>query len=159
MVDQQVLGQIEALQLDYIRALNGANMQGWADCFDDTASYSCFTRESEDQHLPIALMLDDTRDRIADRVTYVNRVWAGTVEEYNTRHFLQRLSCVVKTPSLYALETQFLVAYTTTKGLSALLVVGVYFDEIVVGGERAKFRSRKAVLDTVVSPRYLVYPV
>jgi anthranilate 1,2-dioxygenase small subunit len=119
----------------------------------------CTTRENEEQGLPVAMMLDDSRARIADRVKYVTRVWAGTFEEYRTRHFVQRLHCAGKGPSLYEVESQFMVAYTTARGQSELLVVGVYLDEVIVAGGRAKFRARKAVLDTVVIPRYLVYPI
>jgi anthranilate 1,2-dioxygenase small subunit len=159
VVSKEVLECVDTLQLEYARALDRADMIGWETCFADKASYICLTRESEEQSLPIALMLDDTRERIADRVKYVTRVWAGTFEDYRTRHFVQRMQCAESAPSLYAVESQFMVAYTSARGQSELLVVGVYVDEVIIEGDRARFRSRKAVLDTVVTPRYLVYPV
>ena len=35
----------------------------------------------------------------------------------------------------------------------------VYEDEIVITGDDAKFKSKRAVIDTLVTPRYIVYPV
>lgn len=160
-IDPKVLRAIEALQLQYIRALDNADMAGWENCFANPGSYTCITRENEDQGLPVAMMLDDSRERIADRVKYVTRVWAGTFDDYRTRHFLQHLHCEALNTGegLYAVESQFMVAYTTGRGQSELLVVGTYLDQVVVGDDGARFRSRKAVLDTTVLPRYLVYPV
>lgn len=159
MVSREALDRIDALQLEYVRALDRADMTAWENCFAETASYSCTTRENEEQSLPVGLMLDDSRERIADRVKYVTRVWAGTFDEYRTRHFVQRLQWQQQADGLYAVETQFMIAYTSANGKSELLVVGVYFDEIDLSGEVARFRSKKAVLDTTVTPRYLVYPV
>lgn len=159
MLDRRFIEQVDALQLEYLRALDWRDLQGWANCFGDPASYVCTTCENEEQGLPVALMLDDSRERIADRVNYVTRVWAGTYEDYRTRHFIQRLTCVEQQPSLLAVETQFMVAYTTTRGQSEILGTGVYFDTVVITNAGAKFRAKKAVLDTVVMPRYLVYPI
>lgn len=159
MTEPAALEQIDALQLDYLRALDRRDMAAWENCFGDPASYTCTTWESEDQGLPVALMLDDSRQRIADRVTYVARVWAGTFEEYRTRHFVQRLACTAVHTSRYHVESQFMVAYTTARGQSEILATGVYVDEIVIEGGSAKFHAKKAVLDTAVTPRYLVYPI
>ncbi|MET0988046.1 MAG: aromatic-ring-hydroxylating dioxygenase subunit beta [Steroidobacteraceae bacterium] len=160
MPERNVIERVDALQLEYLRALDRRDMGAWAECFGDPASYTCTTSENEEQGLPLALMLDDSRERIADRVNYVTRVWAGTFEDYRMRHFVQRLTCVEQGPSVVAVETQFLVAYTTTRGQSEVLATGIYLDTIALstkGG--AKFRSKKAVLDTAVMPRYLVYPL
>lgn len=161
VIDPQVLHAIQTLQLQYIRALDNTDMAGWENCFADPGSYTCITRENEEQGLPVAMMLDDSRERIADRVKYVTKVWAGTYDDYRTRHFLQHLHSeqIDAAQGLYAVESQFMVAYTTGRGQSELLTVGTYLDQVVVNAEGARFRSRKAVLDTAVLPRYLVYPV
>ncbi|MET0986709.1 MAG: aromatic-ring-hydroxylating dioxygenase subunit beta [Steroidobacteraceae bacterium] len=159
MVERSVIERVDALQLEYLSALDRRDMQGWASCFGDPASYICTTCENEEQGLPLALMLDDSRERIADRVNYVTRVWAGTFEDYRMRHFVQRLTCVAQSPNVLAVETQFLVAYTTTRGQSEVLATGVYLDTVVIDAASTQFRSKKAVLDTVVMPRYLVYPI
>lgn len=159
MIEQSLLEQIDALQLEYLRALDRRDMPAWERCFGKTASYICITAESEDQELPVALMLDDSRERIADRVKYVTKIWAGTFEDYRTRHFVQRLSYARLADSRVEVQSQFLIAYTTSRGQSELLATGVYFDDIVIDSSGARFLSKKAVLDTAVTPRYLVYPI
>ncbi|HAC33826.1 MAG TPA: hypothetical protein DCF45_04830, partial [Gammaproteobacteria bacterium] len=59
---------------------------------------------------------------------------------------------------LYAAKTNFTVMYTDDTGITQVLASGCYEDEIVVNGT-AKLRKRKAILDTNVVPRYIVYPI
>jgi hypothetical protein len=51
------------------------------------------------------------------------------------------------------------VSYTNRRGGSEILVTGVYEDAVELNGSGALFRAKRAVLDTVTTPRYLVYPV
>ena len=160
MTNPDVLARIDALLTRYVRALDGRDMSGWLDCFGDKdASYICTTRENEDQNLPLALMMDDSCDRLRDRARFITEVWSGTFEDYQTRHFVQRLDCIDKGAGIYAVASNFMVAYTTARGRSEMLAAGVYQDEISLAGNDAKFKSKKAILDTVATPRYLVYPV
>ena len=54
--------------------------------------------------------------------------------------------------------TNYHILYTPEQGQTNVLVTGHYEDEIVVG-DKPLFKSKKAVMDTNVSPRYIVYPV
>ena len=160
MVSPEILAGIDALQLAYVRALDRFDMPAWLGCFEDGAgSYICTTRENEEQDLPLALMMDDSRARLADRARFIDEVWMGTFEEYATRHFVQRLDCAETAPGRYTVESNFMVAYTTDRRNSEILCAGIFLDEIVIEGAGARFASKKAVLDTVTTPRYLVYPV
>ena len=160
MVSAEILAGIDALQLAYARALDRFDMPAWLGCFEDGAgSYICTTRENEEQGLALALMMDDSRRRLADRVRFIDEVWAGTFEEYTTRHFVQRLDCAATAPGRYTVESNFMVAYTTDRRNSEILCAGVFLDEIVIEAAGARFASKKAILDTVTTPRYLVYPV
>jgi 3-phenylpropionate/cinnamic acid dioxygenase small subunit len=159
VIDAASLAPIDALQLRYIRALDRRDLEEWAGCFGEVASYVCIARENVDDGLPLAVMMDDSRARIRDRVAYIRNVWAGTFEDYQTRHFAQRVACAPLAPGVFAVESNFLVAYTTARGRSEILVAGTYEDEIELIGDEARFRTKRAVLDTVTTPRYLVYPV
>ncbi|TAL75615.1 MAG: aromatic-ring-hydroxylating dioxygenase subunit beta [Burkholderiaceae bacterium] len=155
----QISTALNELQLSYMKSLDDQSMRGWLDCFAEQASYICTTRENVEQNLPIALMMDDTRARIEDRGRAVEKVWAGTFEDYRTRHFIQNLKYVEVSEGRWAAESNFMVTCTTTRGDIRLLAAGVYMDEIVLVGASAKFSSRKAVLDASTTPRYLVYPI
>ena len=159
MSDNEIAQCLDALQARYIRALDGRDMAAWVDCFDAEASYVCIAGENVDQGLPLALMMDDSRARILDRANYVTKVWDGTFEDYKTRHFVQRLALREAQAGLVEVESNFMVAYTGESGGSGVLAAGLYRDLVAVRDGQAKFRSRQAVLDTVSTPRYLVYPV
>jgi anthranilate 1,2-dioxygenase small subunit len=158
VLDPAVLAQVDALQNQYLAALDRHDMQAWLDCFAEQASYSCITRENVDANLPVAIMLDDTRERLKDRVKFVTEVWSGTFEDYATRHFVQRLDCREANGHLNVL-TNFIVSYTDRRGASDILVTGVYEDEVALGAGGARFKAKRAILDTVTTPRYLVYPI
>lgn len=155
----ELLARLDALQLRYIDALDRQDLNGWAACFASSCSYICMSHENEDQNLKLAIMMDDSRARINDRITYVTKIWAETFEDYKTRHFVQRIKCGQGEAGVLWMQSNFMVAYTSPRGRSELLVAGDYHDEIVMESAEAKFRSKKVVLDGEVTPRYLVYPV
>ena len=158
--DNDALMLIDALQTRYVCALDGRDLAAWLDCFAPTeASYICLPSEGESQGLPLAIMMDDTPARLRDRARFINSVWAGTFEDYATRHFVQRLRHARQSSGRYAVDSNFMVLYTSARGHSEILVSGSYKDEIDVSSGGAAFVSKRAVLDTVAMPRYLVYPV
>ena len=58
--------------MTYLAALDRRDLDSWLSCFADEAGYVCITRENHDAGLPVALMLDDTRARLKDRVKFIN---------------------------------------------------------------------------------------
>lgn len=150
---------LDALNLRYARALDRHDLRDWASCFAAKASYICISYENVEQGLPVALMMDDTRARIEDRIRAVEDVWAGTFEDYRTRHFVQRMTQTLIVHERWSMESNFLVAYTTAQGDTQMLTSGVYLDELVLERGEARLISRKAVLDSIATPRYLAYPI
>ena len=159
MDEARLFARVTLLQTRYIRALDARDLRAWADCFAPEASYICAARENEEQGLPLALMMDDTRARIEDRITFIEKIWAGTFEDYTMRHFVQPIASVQQADGSLRAESNFLVAYTSARGHSEILVAGCYQDTIESIDGEDRFRSKKAVLDTITTPRYLVYPV
>jgi 3-phenylpropionate/cinnamic acid dioxygenase small subunit len=159
VIDPAVLVQVDALQMKYLAALDRHDLNGWLACFADEASYTCITRENCEADLPVALMLDDCRARLMDRVKFVNEVWSGTFEDYTTRHFVQRFECAPAEGGHFNVLTNFMVSYTNRLGGSDILVTGVYEDAIELGSNGARYKAKRAILDTVTTPRYLVYPI
>lgn len=143
----------------YLAALDRHDMNAWLECFAEEASYTCITRENHDAGLPVAMMLDDTRARLKDRVKFINEVWSGTYEDYATRHFVQRFEYSQGQEGHFTVRSNFIVSYTNRRGGSDILVTGIYEDNIDLKGAEARFKSKKAIMDTVTTPRYLVYPV
>lgn len=159
--DQDILRAVDELQVRYIDALDRRDMDGWLAAFDEReASYILQTAEGEEAKLPLALILDDNRARLEDRVSFITRVWAGTYQEYRTRHFIQRLECRPAGAGLYAVRSNFMVVFTRldlTRG--ELLATGVYHDLVAIEGGAARFRAKKVLTDASALPHYVVYPL
>jgi anthranilate 1,2-dioxygenase small subunit len=107
---------------------------------------------------PIALMLDDCRARLEDRITFVTKIWKGTFQDYRTRHFIQRLSCGKQADAAFRVRTNFSIEYTLDPNATAVLAAGIYEDMVVLEGGEARFLSKLAIYDTTVLPQYVVYP-
>lgn len=151
---------IDELQLRYNDALDSKKMQAWADTFHPEGQYICTTAESVEAGWSIALIMDDCRGRIEDRVKFVDKVWSGTFQDYQTRHFVQRIECVPVEDSLYRVRTNFSIAFTRSdNGITGMLATGVYHDLVDVSGAQALFRARKVVTDAPLLPHYIVYPL
>ncbi len=159
-MNADALDAIDALQARYITALDTQDMPGWLATFstDPAASYICISAENDQRGLPIALMLDDNRGRLEDRVSIVTKVWTGTYQAYRTRHFSQRLECREAGQSSYEVRSNFLLAMTPEGGVSSLLTTGVYRDLVEVSPTGALLRQRRAVYDADALPRYVVFP-
>ena len=143
MVSPDIIVAIDALQVAYARSLDRFDMASWLRCFEDGAgSYVCTIRENEEQDLPLALMMDDSPARLADRARFIDEVWAGTFEEYATRHFIQRLDCIETAPGRYTVESNFMVAYTTARRNSEILCAGLYLDDVAINAVGARFSSK-----------------
>lgn len=158
---QVALARIEELQNRYMRALDDRDMRGWLDTFsqDANATYICTNRESVEGNLPVAMMLDDNRARLEDRVTFITKVWEGSFQDYRMRHFVQRIEHVEE-GGLWRIRSNFRVVCTPLgRNQRVETVVGVYEDVVDCSGENALFMSKKAIVDDSVFPRYLVYPL
>ena len=161
-MEPTVLGRVDELQARYISALADKRMDEWLACFstEPDSSYVLTTAESADANWPLALILDDCRGRLEDRVAFVTRVWRGTYQDYRTRHFLQRTSCKPSEGGGVDVRTNFTVMFTPEDtGRTELFAAGVYVDRIVTTGEEFVFHSKRAVIDSSLMARYLVYPL
>lgn len=161
IVSVEHLNAIDALQLQYIDALDGKDMNRWLATFsnEETASYFCISKENVQRGLELGLMFDDCHARLVDRVAFITKIWAGTFQDYSTRHFVQRVAIEEIDERSVRMRSNFSVLYTPgNTGISEVLAAGVYEDVVRVEAE-PRIYTRKAILDTTVLPRYLVYPI
>ena len=161
-VTRNISDALSDLQNAYIEALDNKAMHAWLETFEQRvdASYILTTLDNEKQNLPLGLMLDDCYARLEDRVTFITEIWAGTFQDYRTRHVVQQIACSAQSDNTYALRSNFSVFYTPTDtGQSNILACGVYLDVVTFGSAGARFITKKAITDTSVLPHYLVYPL
>lgn len=160
-ISAATLDAIDILHLRYVIALDGRDMNAWLATFSEEpdSSYICVSEENERRNLPLALMLDDCRTRLQDRVTFVTKIWDGTYQPYRTRHFVQRLSCKSQEGDVYAVTSSFLITMIQDNSASRILSTGLYEDLIRVSSGGAQFKQRRAVYDANVLPQYVVFPL
>ena len=160
LTDAQVAEAIGRLLTAYVRVVDGGDLDRWPPLFAREASYTVVPRENEARGLPLALVCDDTRARIEDRVTFIKEFWAGNYNRYWPRHVVSLPHVERVDEAEYAVEQNFAV-YITEPGAigSSLLVVGQYQDRIVFEDGAPRFRARRVLVDTAVLPRYFVYPL
>lgn len=162
MIEPAILAQIDELQIRYACALDERNMHDWLGTFAASAeaAYICTNVESVKAGHRLAMMLDDCRARIEDRVTFITKVWAGTFQDYQTRHVVQRISARDDGAGRLRVRSNFFVSYTPQEtGQTLLLASGVYDDTVVVEHDGARYLTKTAVMDASVLPHYLVYPL
>lgn len=166
--------QVRALQRQYARAVDGKRLDEWVSLFAPDCSYIVTTRENEERGLPLALVYDDSNDRVQDRVVYIQEVWKGHFNDYRQRHLLSDVEV-----SWVGDEARVSVGFAVyisepTKIGSQLLASGEYADVVVFEGGVSeggvseggvfegrvpKFREKRVILDANVLPRYFVYPL
>ncbi|AKQ42953.1 aromatic-ring-hydroxylating dioxygenase, beta subunit [Aurantiacibacter atlanticus] len=163
MTDIELERILDNLLLADAEALDSKKMESWLSNYaeDETASYYCRSAENTEQGFELGFMFDDRRARLEDRVTYVNEIWAGTFQDYRTRHFVQRIRYEKIDEDNVDVSSNFSVFMTPEDtGVTKVLAAGEYIDTVRLDGNGgAKLLSRRAELDTSVLPRYLIYPL
>ncbi|NIR31350.1 MAG: aromatic-ring-hydroxylating dioxygenase subunit beta [Gammaproteobacteria bacterium] len=150
---------VQALQHRYVDALDSKDMAGWLACFDQDGAYYVTGADNEAAGLPICLMMDDSYERLVDRVTYVTKVWPGSFEDYQTRHFVQPLHVESHADGLYRVQSNVAVFATDPRGRTSLFVAGRYEDLVRITGGAALFKERRVIMDTFATPGVVVYPL
>jgi len=172
-IGEGVRERVARLQERYIAAVDGKDMNGWLECFTAEGSYFVQGRDNAEEELPVCLMYDDSYERLADRVTFVTRIWPGAFEDYQTRHFLQPLSMGAlaggaegRGGPLIRARTNVQVLSSDQRGQTRIFATGVYEDLIRIDpqrfpddGESARFERRRLLLDTFATPGVVVYPL
>lgn len=154
---------LDALLVADADALDSKDMTRWLANYstEDGASYFCLSKENDEQGLGLGFMYDDCRARLLDRVTYITKIWAGTFQDYRTRHFVQRVATARVDDRTVSMRSNFSVFMTPEdSGVSEVLATGQYEDLVRQSPEGdLRLLSRRSLLDTTVLPRYLVYPI
>lgn len=156
------------LLVRYIRIVDDPRrIEEWPDLFGEDAEYLVITRENHERGLPIAVIRDDSKDRIADRVTIIRQFWGagGRAEDrhYNDawpRHVVGPVWVEFGEAGEALVGANFAVYQTVQVDVAPrLLAVGEYRDLVEFSGSTPKFKAKKVILDTSVLQDVFVYPL
>lgn len=145
---------------DYVMVVDDTGrVEEWPNFFTEDGAYYVYTRENYERGLPMAVVLDDNKGRILDRVRTIRDIWAGHYEEQIPRH-------TISVPHVSFIDekhaetiTNFTVTIMKTDQ-QVYTFVGRYLDKIGLQDDgTAKFVEKKVILDNAVLPTYVVYPL
>jgi anthranilate 1,2-dioxygenase small subunit len=142
----------------YVSVVDARDMEGWADLFTDDASYCVYTRENHEAGLPIALIMDDSKDRILDRCTVVSEFWRGHYDFKYTRHTLSGLQLEDVSADGARFRCSVVVHACGLSSTPYVLAMGEYRDEVVFG-RTPRFRAKEVILDNAILPGYFIVPL
>jgi 3-phenylpropionate/cinnamic acid dioxygenase small subunit len=150
---------VRQLMQNYANTTDDKDLDTWTKLFATPGSYIVTTHENVARGLPLAFVLDDSNDRIIDRVTYIREVWKGHYNDYRQRHILGQ-SMIKWHADIASVRTSFAV-YIAQPGAvgSTVLATGEYHDEVVFESGQPRLRSKKVIIDGDVLPRSFVYPL
>lgn len=152
----------------YVRVVdNPDRIEEWPDLFAEQAEYWVVTRENLEAGLPVAVVCDDTKDRIRDRVTVIREFWGagGRAEDchYNQvrpRHVVGPVWTEAQEDGTVRVVANFAVWVTPVSDPTPrLLALGEYRDVVEFGRHGPRFRSKWVVLDIAVLQDVFVYPL
>jgi anthranilate 1,2-dioxygenase small subunit len=156
------------LLVRYIRVVDDPRrIEEWPDLFTDDAEYIVITRENHERGLPIAVIRDDSKDRIVDRVTIIRKFWGagGRAEDrhYNDawpRHIVGPVWVEFAEAGDAHLGANFAIYQTVQVDVAPrLLATGEYQDVVAFTGAMPRFKAKKVILDTPVLQDVFVYPL
>jgi anthranilate 1,2-dioxygenase small subunit len=156
--------EILDLLTDYVHVVDEpSRLAEWPGFFAADGTYSVITRENWLRGWPIGIMLDDTKDKIVDRVHITQSVWKGHFDEQVVRHTLSIPRIVSATADEVHTETNFTATIMKEvqdpRPLGPFVFSGMYKDTICLEDGLSRFRERVVILDNAVLPTYFVYPL
>lgn len=151
--------EIAELLRRYAAIVDAVDIEVWPSLFARSAPvYQVITRENHERGMPLSLVLDDSWEKLNDRVIMVRDVWAGNFERYWQRHLTTVIS-VESSQMGVAVHSNVVVYRTDAEGRSDLFLVGEGRDRIVREDDGLCFKERRVILDTHVLPHSVVYPI
>ena len=149
--------RIEALQADYVHAIDEDRLEDWPALFTETGSYRVITRENHDLGLPVSLIYCSGRGMLADRIVAMRT--ANIFEPHVYCHSIGALKLLASAAGEVRCQSTFHVVRTMADGAMTMFAAGRYIDRIVDDGGELRFAERAVVLDSKRIDTLLVIPI
>ncbi|MED4600623.1 aromatic-ring-hydroxylating dioxygenase subunit beta [Paenibacillus validus] len=148
---------IHQLLFQYCHVVDDGELSKWPDFFSDNGSYYVYSKENYDRGLPVAIIMDNHKGKIIDRVTLIKQIWTYNISYQ--RHMIANIRIEKSNGEKYHCHTNFSIYKTSREGKSELFAVGRYNDLIVFENNVPKIEKREVILDTSTLPSYFVRPL
>lgn len=156
----QLAAEVELLYTSYCEVLDDAEIEHWPDFFAHESLYRITTRENLECGMPLSLVFCDGLGMLRDRALALQKI------VMYRRRFQRRLMSGVRlvtseTVDVSCIKTRasFFVYESVGDEPTQVLVSGRSEDVIVREGRTLKFKQRLCVIDSLVIPDSLVFPI
>jgi anthranilate 1,2-dioxygenase small subunit len=154
---QELHFEIEQLNSEYARVLDGDQFEKFLDLFVEDCLYRVIPRENHLLGLPIAVIHCESKGMIKDRI---NAARESTMAEPRTlRHFITNTRILDSRDEVIRAEANVLVVQTMINRMTEIVLSGFYLDRIVRIGDRFRFKERLCIYDSLLLPTSLIAPV
>lgn len=157
MIGFEIWSAISTLLAKAGNSVDSGDLEGWLDCFDEETSYHVLSRENFERKLPLTLFQCDNKNMMRDRVLSLRE--ANVVNIHRDQHVTSLPEIFDEGNGTYRVVAGYAVYQTNQEGFSTLFATGVYHDVIVVAEGVARFRKRRAVVDTFAIQNMLSTPI
>lgn len=152
-----VASQINHVQNAYARCIDGGNLEGWPEFFEESCIYKITTADNHAQGLEAGIIFANSRGMLLDRVASLRE--ANIYERHAYRHFLGQPWIVSEGAGEARSETSFFVARIMRDGTTDVYATGRYIDVYTLNGGNPRLRERIVVCDSSRFDTLLALPL
>ncbi|TBR13599.1 MAG: anthranilate 1,2-dioxygenase [Rugosibacter sp.] len=157
-LDQMLLWfELYSLQERYISVLDNDQLEAWPDLFTADGHYEIVPKENADADLPMGLIYCNSQGMMRDRIISTRE--ANLYEPQTYRHMVSGLVITPIDPTTARMHASYAVIRTNLEGDSIIYQAGRYEDQAVNTPDGWRYRSKRAIYDTLRVPTLLAIPV
>ena len=149
--------EMQELQDSYIATIDNDRLEDWPKLFVEDGLYEIMPRENEELGLPAPLMRCEGAAMMRDRVLSLRH--ANIFEQPAYRHVVSGFAVAREDDGTVAMSCNYLVVNTSQEGVSSVYQAGRYLDRVVQTAEGWRFKSKRAIYDTLRVQTLLAYPI
>lgn len=157
MIAADLRGLVVDLLAQAATRLDGDDLEGWVECFEETASYKILSRENVERKLPLPLFRCDNKGMLRDRVLSLRK--ANVTNPHRDCHVSGLPLLAVAADGIVSAQSSYALFQTDTGGVGRLFSLGTYLDRIRVCDGQAKFIDRTVIVDMFSVPTMLSTPI
>ena len=154
---RDVKDAIEELNSEYVHAIDDDELEKWPEFFTEKCIYKIISRENYDRNFPQTVIYCDSKGMLKDRITAHRH--ANIYEKHFYRHIVSSIRILGEENGVYSVQSNYAVYQTKLDGETKIFNSGRYFDKVIFENNKAKFKERVVVFDTLSIPTLLVTPL
>lgn len=149
--------ELYSLQERYISVLDNDELEAWPDLFVPDGHYEVVPKENADDDLPMGLIYCNNQGMMRDRIVSTRK--ANLYEPQIYRHMVSGLVIMPIDQASATMRSSYVVIRTNQEGDSIIYQAGRYEDQVVNTSEGWRYRSKRAIYDTLRVPTLMAIPV